>query len=341
MPERVPVLIASWFDASQAERIAAAEPDRVEVLYTPELLPVPRYEAEHHAPPRDLGAADRERWRRLAARAEVSLDFDWEAPERTLERSPRLRWIQASSSGVGPAVERYGLVGSQVAVTNAAGIHAQALAEFALLGALYFVRQVPMLRRLQVAHRWERYCGEELATRRMLVVGLGKVGRRVAEVAGALGMEVWGSRRTVGAERPAGVARVVAAAELDAALPETQVVVLTAPDNPSTRQLLDRRRLALLPREAVVVNIARGSLVEETALLDALRSGHLLGAALDVFQEEPLPLESPFWDEPNVLIAPHSASTVRQENDRLVDLFIENLHRYLDGRPLINQWVPD
>jgi phosphoglycerate dehydrogenase-like enzyme len=129
---------------------------------------------------------------------------------------------------------------------------------------------------------------------------------------------------------------VVDAGGLDAALSGTDWLVIAVPDTPETQNLVDRRRLEMLPASAVVVNVARGSVLDEDALIERLRDGRLRGAALDVFASEPLPASSPLWDMPNVIISPHSASTVLQENERLVDLFIENLHRYLDGRPLIN-----
>jgi phosphoglycerate dehydrogenase-like enzyme len=119
-------------------------------------------------------------------------------------------------------------------------------------------------------------------------------------------------------------------------LPETDLLVIAAPETPETANLVDRRRLALLPPNAVVVNVGRGSLIDEPALIELLQAKQLRGAALDVFAEEPLPADNPLWAMPNVIISPHSASTVVKENDRLVDLFIENLHRYLDDRPLIN-----
>ena len=131
---------------------------------------------------------------------------------------------------------------------------------------------------------------------------------------------------------------MIDASQLDAELPELDYFVLAAPDTPATANLLNRERIGRLPERAVVINVGRGSLVDEPALIDALAEGKLRGAALDVFAREPLPVESPLWALPNVIIAPHSASTVRQENDRLVDLFVENLHRYLDGRPLQNQF---
>ena len=170
----------------------------------------------------------------------------------------------------------------------------------------------------------------------MTLIGLGRVGSRIAELSAALGIQVTGHRRTPGGAAPPGVATVVDADGLDAVLPETDLLVIAAPDTPETANLVDRRRLELLPARAVVVNVGRGPIIDEAALIELLQVGRLRGAALDVFETEPLPAASPLWGMPNVIISPHSASTVVQEDDRLVDLFIENLHRYLDGRPLVN-----
>ena len=172
----------------------------------------------------------------------------------------------------------------------------------------------------------------------MCVVGLGRIGREVARLARALDMRTVGTVRDVRGRAAADlhVERLLPTDELDALLPETDAVVLTCPLTPSTYHLLDRRRISLLEPTAIVVNVARGQVVEEPALLDALRSGRLRGAALDVFEEEPLPPENPLWDLPNVLVSPHSASTVAAENERIVELFCDNLRRYLDGKPLLN-----
>jgi len=169
-------------------------------------------------------------------------------------------------------------------------------------------------------------------------VGLGRVGTRIAELSAAMGIEVIGHRRSAHEELPPGVRRVVDRAGLDEALPSADLLVIAAPETRQTRRLVDRPRLELLPSRGVLVNVGRGSLVDEEALVEMLETGRLLGAALDVFEEEPLPPDSPFWTLPNVIVSPHSASTVVQENDRLVELFIENLHRYLDGRPLLNEF---
>lgn len=333
---RLPVLIASWLDQRHAERIAAAEPERIELLYEPDLLPATRYEADHHGPPRPLSEEQRRRWRDLLARSEVSFDFDWEHPGELLQRAPRLRWVQATSSGVGPLLERLGLAGSRVVVTNAAGVHGQPLAEFVLMAALHFAKEMPRLERWKAARHWELHSGRELAGSRMLLIGLGGMGARVAALSSALGIEVVGCRRSRDAEAPPGVARLVDPSGIDAELPDTDLLVLAAPDTPATLNLIDRRRLGLLPSRAVVINVGRGSILDEPALIELLAAGLLRGAALDVFAEEPLPADSPLWAMPNVIVSPHSASTVVQENDRLVDLFIENLHRFLDGRPMVN-----
>jgi glyoxylate/hydroxypyruvate reductase A len=337
--EPVPVLIASWLDRRHAERIAAAEPDRIdriELIYEPELLPITRYEADHHGPPRALADEERQRWRDALGRAEVMFEFDWERPTELMRRAPRLRWVQSTSSGIGPLVQRLGLADSSLTITNAAGIHAQPLAEFVLLAALHFAKEMPRMTTWKAERHWERFCGQEVAGSRMTLLGLGRVGARIAELSAALGIEVTGYRRNLDGDRPAHVVRVVDAPGLDAALPQTDWLVIAVPDTPETRNLVDRRRLELLPASAVVVNIGRGSVLDEDALVELLQAGRLRGAALDVFAKEPLATTSPLWALPNVIISPHSASTVLQENDRLVDLFIENLHRYLDGRQLTN-----
>ena len=194
---------------------------------------------------------------------------------------------------------------------------------------------MPRLTAWKAERRWERFCGREASGSRMLVIGLGKVGRRIAELSAALGIEVVGHRRSQ-APPPPGVSRLIDAGGIEEELPELDYLVLAAPDTPETKNLLSRSRLALLPERAVVINVGRGSLIDEPALIERLADGRIRGAALDVVAQEPLPASSPLWDLPNVIISPHSASTVAQENDRLVDLFVENLHRYLQGRELVN-----
>jgi glyoxylate/hydroxypyruvate reductase len=334
MTTSVQVLIASALEPEHVQRIAAVDP-RVDVLHAPELLPVPRYEADHHGPPRDLTAADLDRWRRMLGAAQVSFDFDWSAPADMGASCPELRWVQATSSGIGGFLQRTGLDHSDITFTTAAGVHAVPLAEFALTGVLYFVKELPLLAERQAERRWVRHTTRQLAGRRAMVVGLGRVGQKAADVFCAMGVEVWGVARDRNLDLDS-VSRVVDVAGMDALLPEVDAIVLCCPLTPQTKGLLDRRRLRLLPPGAIVVNIARGPVIDEPALVEALADGHLGGACLDVAAVEPLPPQSPLWGMRNVLISPHSASTVDSENAALTELFCDNLRRWLDGRPLQN-----
>jgi glyoxylate/hydroxypyruvate reductase A len=331
------VLIASPLEPEQVRRIAAAAPGRIEVIHEPELLPVPRYVADHKGRPRALSDAQREHWLALLGEADILFDFDWLAPERLLEHAPRLRWVQGTSAGIGELLRRTGLIESDLLFTTAAGVHGSPLAEFVILGLLYFYRDVPRLQRMQRAHRWERYTNRELAGRRALVVGLGAVGRAIAQRLAAQGLEVWGARRTPGPP-PEGVSRLLPMTDLASVLGLIDALILACPLTPETKGLIGAAELTAMPAGALLINVARGAVVDERALVQALRDGRLGGAALDVAEVEPLPEGSPLWDLPNVLISPHSASTVDAENRRIVDVFLANLQRYLDGLPLINRF---
>jgi glyoxylate/hydroxypyruvate reductase len=336
--ETTRVLIASPFEAEHVSRIAAVDP-RVEVLYAPELLPLARYTADHHGPPRDLSGAELERWRGMLAAADVSLDFDWLAPEAMAASCPRLRWVQATSSGIGQFPAVAALAGTDITFTTASGVHAVPLAEFVLAGLLYFIKDFPALEQRKAARHWERYVTRQLAGRQVMVVGLGQVGRQVAALLTAAGVTISAVAREPAAAAPDGV-RVMGLKAMDEALPEMDAVVLCCPLTPKTRGLLDARRLRLLPRGAIVVNIARGPVIDEDAMVGALADGHLGGACLDVFAAEPLPPGSPLWGMSNVIVSPHSASTVEHENALIADLFCDNLRRWLDGQPLRNVYSP-
>ncbi len=334
MTDPLRILVCSYLEGHLVDRIRA-EPG-VEVLDAPELLPVPRYACDHHGGTPDLADADRSRWAGLLASADVCFDFDWEDPDRLHGRAPDLRWVQATSAGIGQFLARTGLDSTPIAFTTAAGVHAAPLAEWVLTGVLHLVKDVPDLQRRQAAHRWERLAIGSLAGRRALVVGLGRVGRQVAASLGALGVEVWGAGRPGRPYDVPELARIGATDALDELLPHSDILVLACPLTRETLGLIGPAELALLPEGAVVVNVARGRVVDEPGLVEALRSGRLLGAALDVAATEPLPDSSPLWDLPNVLLCPHSASTLVTENATLVELFLDNLGRFRAGAPLRN-----
>jgi phosphoglycerate dehydrogenase-like enzyme len=333
---RVRLVITSPLSDELVARIRATDA-RLDVVHEPDLLAQARHACDHPLPTLDDPAA-RERWNALLDGAEVLFDFGPLELAPTLAGRPHLRWIQATSAGVGKLAERVGLTESSVAVTTASGVHARPLAEFVVLAMLMFGKDVLRLEREQRQHHWELYSGEEARGKTVCVVGLGKIGREVARLARALDARVVGTVRELRGRTPEdlGVERVEPTDRLDELLPDADVLVLAVPHTSLTHRILDARRLALLKPGAILVNIARGDVVDEAALVEALRSGRLRGAALDVFEQEPLPPESPLWDLPNVFVSPHSASNVAAENGRIVDLFQENIRRYLEGQPLLN-----
>jgi phosphoglycerate dehydrogenase-like enzyme len=302
-------------------------------MYRPDLVGEPRFPADHH-PSVERTAAQAAEWAALLAEAEVLLDVDGPSVANFPARVPKLHWIQASSSGIGEWVSRLGIVDSPIVVTNAAGLHSVALAEYVLFAMLYFARRWPDMLADQRAHRFERCAIETLEGKTLGIVGLGNVGRMVARMAQPFGVRVIGSRR--GPTKPDGVDAVYGVDGLRAVLRASDYVVLIVPHTAETIGLLGAAELASMRPGAVLINIARGSVVDEPAMIEALRTGHLGGAALDVFATEPLPADSPLWDMHNVLITPHSMSTAITENEGLTDLFADNLRRYVNGEPLRN-----
>lgn len=336
----LPLFIASYLEPELIDRIRRVD-DGVEVLYCPELLAPPQYHADH-AGSMLVRAPDQEaRWRALLARAEVMFDFDRGNARELPALAPRVRWIQATSAGIGDYVHRMGYDKSMpnTVITTASGVHARPLAEFCFMVLFAFHKKLLPTLRDQRHKQWKRFAAGELTGQSLVIVGVGRIGREIARLGKAFGMRVIGIKRS-----PAGanasdlhLDELYGAADLARVLPQAQNLVLIAPHTRETEGMIGKTELALLPRGAVFVNIGRGALVDEPALADALRSGHLLGAGLDVFREEPLPPESPFWEMDNVIVYPHSASTSYLENGRIVDLFCENLRRYLRGEPLLNR----
>jgi glyoxylate/hydroxypyruvate reductase A len=334
------VVIASPLEPELVERIRAVDRERLRIVHEPGLIPRARHVADHDGERPELGPPDLERWLSILGSADVMFDLDWYAPADLPKHAPRLRWVQTSRSGVGESLRRHGLDRSQIVFTNAAGVHAIPLAEFVVLGLLWLVKDLPRMEAEQAEHAWRSSVTRLLAGHRVLLVGLGGLGAEVARLLAGLGVEVWGLRRS-DAPAPDGVVRLIRPDEFHTALGSVDALVVAVPYTAETHHMIGAAELAALPAGAFVVNIARGHVVDVPALAAALRSGHLGGAALDVFEREPLPVDSPLWDLPHVLVSPHRASVVDAENRLIVDLFTDNLRRFLDDRPLRNVYDRD
>jgi phosphoglycerate dehydrogenase-like enzyme len=328
------ILIATPLEDAHVERIRATFPN-VTVTHRPDLLGKARFVADHSVRPERTPEQEAE-WRSLLAQADILFDFDFVNLDALPELAPRLKWIQATSAGIGQMIKRTGYAErTDWIFTTASGVHARPLAEFAMMAMIMFAKDFVYLNESKERRYWARYCGEELAGKTVAVIGLGKIGREVARLAKAFDMRVIGTRRSAHQPTPH-VDGVYPPDAIDEVLPQADVLVLSAPHTDETERILTAERLALLPVGAVIINVARGLLIDEQAMISRLLSGHLRGAALDVFEVEPLPQESPLWDMPNVIISPHSASTATSENGKIVDIFLQNLRHFIDGTPMVN-----
>jgi phosphoglycerate dehydrogenase-like enzyme len=343
----VQVLIASPLEAELAARIQAADP-RAEVLFQPELLPPARYPADHRGDPAFRRDAEGEaRWRALLDRAEVLFGVPGDSADDLAEvvaGLPGLRWVHATSAGAGEQVRRAGLPAEaleRVAITTSSGVHAVPLAEFAIFGLLAVAKDLPRLIEDQRARAWPeiRQPFRELSGQTLFLVGLGEIGREVARLGKALGMRTVGFRRTEGPP-PEWVDEVHGPQRLAELAGRADAMVVSLPLTDQTAGLVDRATIERLPPGCIFVNIGRGAVVDEPALVDALRDRRIAGAVLDVFATEPLPADSSLWTLPNVLVTPHAAALSARENERITELFVDNLRRYLDGRPLRNLVEP-
>jgi phosphoglycerate dehydrogenase-like enzyme len=333
--DRTVVLIASPLEAEHVDRIRAVDPDRVEVIHRPDLLPPPRYVADHNGVDGWTRSPQAQaEWLGLLARANILWDLPPEASTDAPAIVPHLRWLQTTSAGVGPMVRKAGLVETDVVVTTSSGVHAQPLTEFVFGALLHYVKDFPRLHAHKAERRWERFCSGELAHMRLAIVGPGRIGREIARIGRVFRMEVQALARDASPARAAdlGVDRVRPRAELHDLLGWADAVVLATPLTSETANMIDAAAIAALRPGCVFINISRGAVVDEDALIAALQSGRIAFAALDVARVEPLPADSPLWTLPNVLIDPHSASTATSENRKITDIFTRNLALWLDGR---------
>lgn len=250
--------------------------------------------------------------------------------------APRLRWVQLTNAGSDPILH---LVSAGVVWTTAAGTTAGTIAESVIGSMLLFAKQYREVLDQQRRHEWTRYVPSELTGATVGIVGLGHVGREVARRARSFGCRVIASRRSGGGLH-ADVDELLSASALPRLLAESDYVVLTTALTAETRGLIDAEALRLMKPTAVLINVSRGAVVDEQALVDALRQGMIAGAALDVFAREPLPKDHPLWDLPNVVVTPHVSALSPLQQRRVTDLFILNLRRYLIGEPLENQVDP-
>jgi phosphoglycerate dehydrogenase-like enzyme len=251
-----------------------------------------------------------------------------------IRQCPSLAWVHTNAAGIAPELIA-ALEGQPAVLTNGSGAQAPAIAEYVVLALLAFAKRFKELSRLQDRAQWvPGFRIGELRGQTIGIIGLGDVGMAIARLLRPFGVRLLGVRR-----RPTAVPEideVFAPADLDRFLAQIDALVIAAPLTAETRGMIGARELARLRPGAILINVARGAIVDEEAMIAALVSGHLGGAALDVFAEEPLPPSSPLWALPNVIISPHCCDVTQETDDRGLELFLDNLRRYVGGQPLSN-----
>jgi phosphoglycerate dehydrogenase-like enzyme len=336
----VTVTITSHLEEEHVERVREVD-ERLRVLYREDLVPPPRWPGDHVGPPGWRRTPEgEEEFLAMLAQAEVLYDFPRGHVEDLVRVAPELRWVQASMAGAGEIVDRAGLQNTNVVITTASGVYSGPLAEFVMMALLTHAKDLNRLRRDKAEKRWREAHTETLYGKTLCVIGLGNIGRAVAERARPFGLRVVGVKRTIREDDVAWnyADELYDTRDLHAALRKADYVVVTLPGTPQTYRLLDAEAISTMKQGAYFANVGRGKVVDEGALIEALRGGHLSGAALDVFEEEPLPEESPLWDLENVIVSPHSTDNVPGlTNELQTELFCGNLRRYLEGEPLRNE----
>jgi phosphoglycerate dehydrogenase-like enzyme len=293
---------------------------------------LPRSEWEHLIPSIDAET------RAIFARAEVILSID--VPVDLVELAPRLKVVQGTGAGVAhldvPWLAKHG-----IKVAHAAGVQAAPIAEFAIARILEVWKSIRRYEDDQRNRVWERFQSRLFAGSTLGIVGLGAIGSAIAHRAKAFDVRVLATRRSYQKGMTAtDVDELMGHEDLDRLLGEADTVVLSAPATPETTDMMSTHQFAVMKKGAIICNIARGALIDETALIEALQAGHLGAAILDVTKDEPLPKDSPLWDAPNVYLSPHSSSSPDGQMQRLARLLADNVIRHAKGEPLINERDP-
>ena len=326
--------------AAEMSALEAVDP-RVEVVIERYLEPEDLRSARgrpHDAALRDLAPPLSDAQRQAFARVEVAVTVDLPFDVATV--APRLRWVQAVGAGTGQ-LQSAGLTDAGIRLTTNGGSNSIGIAEFAFGRLLAVQKRFRELDARQDQHRWKAATGKQVAGQTLGLLGYGPINQAVAARAAAFGMRILVTRRTAGVEAEPPVERFYTVSDLHEMLSASDAVIAAVPETRETIDLLDRDAFAAMQPGAFFCNVGRGSLLDEAALIDALQSGALGAAALDVTRTEPLPPDDPLWDAPNLYLSPHCSTSGSAMLPKLHRLVRDNLRRYLAGESLAHEFDPD
>lgn len=340
-PSRLRVVASTPISEELIERIVRREP-RVDFIRDQTLLPPQRFAGDHVGDPAFRRTPEQQRaFDELVDSAQALYGTPEEKPaalKRTVGHNPGLLWVHTMAAGGGAQIKAAQLTDAEltrIRFTTSAGVHAEPMAEFALFGLLAGAKTLPRLLAHQAEREWSgRWEMGLLSQQRVLLVGLGEIGKAVAAKLSALGATVVGTSRS---GKPVdGVDEIVHPDDLAEAAAGVDGMVVSLPGTAATDGLVGEKVLRTAKPGFTLVSIGRGTVIDEPALITALRDGQVGFAALDVFAVEPLPADSPLWSDPRVLISPHTAALNSAEDRLIADLFADNASRLLDGRPMRN-----
>ena len=267
--------------------------------------------------------------------AETEVIYGDEIPRNVITRAPKLKWFQVKKVGVDEFLDTE-MMESPVMLTNVSGINADTIGEFVLGRMLMFAQQAPVGFQLQQEKQWKHFTKSMLRSKTVGIVGLGNIGREVGRLAKAFGMRVLATTLTKPVERAKSADIMLSSGQLLQLLTESDFVVLSVPSTPRTKSLIGEKELRAMKPSAYLINIARGDLVDEKALIRALDEHWIAGAGLDVVATEPLSSDSKLWEFPNIIFSPHIAGNFEDGNEQATEVFSKNLRSYLEGKKLFN-----
>ena len=320
----MPVSVYGTLLSEENKRKVRAVSPQINLQDTSELL-----EIEQKGDSSQMGKLD-------AILSEAEIYFARALPDDLVKRSPKLKWIQMSYAGMERVLLDKELVNSPIKLTNASGIQAEAISEYAITLILAFNKHLPHFLQQKQEKVWQTTRMPLLNTQTVGVVGLGHIGQEIAKRAKALGARVIAYDIPRKIMRARNVDKLVSGDGLFELLAESDFVVSALPSTPATSGLIGEKQLSTMKPNAYFINISRGAIVDEKALIRALEEKRIAGAGLDVFAVEPLPKDSKLWDFPNVIISPHCCGLIEDNDDRATDLFVANLKRYVAGKRLLN-----
>lgn len=336
----IKVVLATPLEPELRKLITEVDP-AVELLVDDSLLPPQRYPGDHDGDPQFRRSSEQAAdFVELLRKADVLYGIPDNRPAAlaaAVQDNPGLRWVQTMAAGGGSQVKAAGLTAdqlNQVVFTTSAGVHGTTLAEFAMFGLLAGAKDLPRMRIQQDERRSDRWTMRQVHEQTVLIVGLGGIGKETARLAKVLGARVLGVKRRP--EPVPYVDEVFPTEHLSELVGRVDAIILTLPGTAETERLYGAELIAATKPGAVIINVGRGVIIDEPALISALQSGHLSSAFLDVTAAEPLPPDSPLWTMPQVVLSPHNAALSDQEDRRIAELFADNLRRFVAGAELRN-----